>query len=80
MRALTIISIFLKPTNHISYAGKIYLNTVIVIGILLIITGILPVVDLAKDGKHSSDGFVIKTGLHVADTDGKLKATYHSDD
>ena len=38
MRALTIISIFLKPTNHISYAGKIYLNTVIVItGLLLIL-------------------------------------------
>ena len=74
MRALTIISIFLKPTNHISYAGKIYLNTVIVI------TGLLPLVDLAKDGRHSSDGFVIKTGLHVTDTDGKLKATYHSDD
>ena len=38
MRALTIINIFLKPTNHISYAGKIYLNTVIVItGLLLIL-------------------------------------------
>ena len=43
------------------------------------ITGLLPLD--AKDGKRSSDGFVIKNGLHVThSTDGELEATYHSDD
>ena len=35
---------------------------------------------MAKDGKSLTDEFDINNGLHATDADGKLKATFHSDD
>ena len=43
------------------------------------ITGLLPLDDIGKDVRSSSD-VVIKNGLHAIDSmNGKLKATYHFD-
>ena len=36
--------------------------------------------DMTKNGKGSTDEFDINNGLHATDADGKLKATFHSDD
>ena len=39
----------------------------------ILITGLLPLDDMAKDGKSLTDEFDINNGLHATDADGKLQ-------